>query len=124
MSINYTVAEINNGVAKIQYDDGTWTFVEIQDGWEQADLDDWVHQMIPPHLKTNTVDTSGIAVGTQRASAEKPAPTIVLTYEDNRKAEYGTTEQQLEYITENGLSAWQTKVAAIKAKYPKPADDA
>ena len=38
---------------------------------------------------------------------------------DNRKAEYGTVEQQLEYITENGLTKWQENVTAIKKKYPK-----
>ena len=38
---------------------------------------------------------------------------------DKRKAEYGTVEQQLEYITENGLTKWQENVTAIKKKYPK-----
>ena len=38
---------------------------------------------------------------------------------DNRLGEYGTPVEQLEFITENGLEAWQTKVAEIKAKYPK-----
>jgi hypothetical protein len=37
----------------------------------------------------------------------------------NRIKEYGTIAQQIEYITENGLDAWQTKVNTIKAKYPK-----
>jgi hypothetical protein len=37
----------------------------------------------------------------------------------NRLKEYGTMAQQIEYITENGLDAWQTKVNNIKAKYPK-----
>ena len=37
-----------------------------------------------------------------------------------REMEYGEAGEQLEYITENGLEAWQTKVAEIKAKYPKP----
>jgi hypothetical protein len=37
----------------------------------------------------------------------------------NRIKEYGTIAQQIEYITENGLDAWQTKVNNIKAKYPK-----
>jgi len=32
---------------------------------------------------------------------------------------YGSAETQLEFITENGLEAWQVKVAEIKAKYPK-----
>ena len=37
----------------------------------------------------------------------------------NRKLEYGTTEHQIENIIENGLSAEQTRVQAIKDKYPK-----
>ena len=36
-----------------------------------------------------------------------------------RKAAYGSLEQQIEYITENGIDAWQTKVAQIKADNPK-----
>ena len=38
---------------------------------------------------------------------------------DNRIKEYGSVAEQIEYITENGLDAWQTKVNSIKAKYPK-----
>jgi hypothetical protein len=38
---------------------------------------------------------------------------------DKRIKEYGSIVEQIEYITENGLDAWQTKVAVIKAKYPK-----
>ncbi|MDP6770962.1 MAG: hypothetical protein QF704_09735 [Anaerolineales bacterium] len=37
-----------------------------------------------------------------------------------RIAEYGSTEVQLEYIMENGVSAFQTRQQAIKDKYPKP----
>ncbi len=40
----------------------------------------------------------------------------------NRQKEYGTTKEQLEYITENGLDAWQTKVQEIKTKYPKESE--
>ena len=36
-----------------------------------------------------------------------------------RKDLYGKPEAQLEYITENGLEAWQTKVAEIKTANPK-----
>jgi hypothetical protein len=38
---------------------------------------------------------------------------------NKRIKEYGSIAEQIEYITENGLDAWQTKVAVIKAKYPK-----
>ena len=37
----------------------------------------------------------------------------------NRIKEYGSIAEQIEFITENGLEAWQTKVNSIKAKYPK-----
>ncbi|MDP6586689.1 MAG: hypothetical protein QF535_18685 [Anaerolineales bacterium] len=38
---------------------------------------------------------------------------------DARKLEYGSVEEQIEHITENGLDSWQTKVADIKARHPK-----
>ena len=38
---------------------------------------------------------------------------------DNRIKEYGSIAEQIEYITENGLDAWQSKVNSIKLKYPK-----
>ena len=37
----------------------------------------------------------------------------------DRVESYGKPEEQIEFITENGLDAWQAKVAEIKAKYPK-----
>ena len=37
----------------------------------------------------------------------------------NRVISYGDPQEQIEFITENGLEAWQSKVADIKAKYPK-----
>ena len=36
-----------------------------------------------------------------------------------RIKEYGSIAEQIEYITENGLDAWQSKVNSIKIKYPK-----
>jgi phosphatidate phosphatase PAH1 len=38
---------------------------------------------------------------------------------DNRQKEYGSIAKQIEYITENGLEAWPSKVQEIKTKYPK-----
>lgn len=42
------------------------------------------------------------------------------TWIENRVAFYETADQQIEFITENGLEAWQARVADIKARYPKP----
>jgi len=40
-------------------------------------------------------------------------------WEHARQLAYGMVETQIEYIVENGLEAWQTKVAEIKAAHPK-----
>ena len=45
----------------------------------------------------------------------KPKP----TYAELREAEYGTVQEQIEFITENGLVAWKARVAEIKARHPK-----
>jgi hypothetical protein len=38
---------------------------------------------------------------------------------DNRREEYGTIVSQLDEIYHEGLDAWKTRLANIKAKYPK-----
>ena len=41
------------------------------------------------------------------------------TWSDKRLEAYGYWTEQLEFITENGLEAWQARVAEIKARFPK-----
>ena len=41
-------------------------------------------------------------------------------YASRRSYRYGPPELQIEYIAENGLTAWQTHVDEIKAEIPKP----
>jgi hypothetical protein len=38
---------------------------------------------------------------------------------ENRRKEYGTWESQLDEIYHSGLDSWKTRIASIKAKYPK-----
>ena len=38
---------------------------------------------------------------------------------ESRVIAYGSATDQIEFITENGLEAWQTKVSEIKTEYPK-----
>ena len=120
--MQYTIPEINNGVAKVQYSDGTWTFVPLTEDMTEADLDDIVHHITPPHLLTGTTP-SFLSAGTTRTAAEKPAQEYVdprPKWLQDRQTAYGTLESQIEYITENGLAAWQTKVTQIKTDNPKP----
>ena len=124
--MQYTIPEINNGVAKVQFTDGSWTFVELTSDMTEADLDDIVYRITPPHLKTGTTP-SFLSAGATRTAAEKPVEEHVHTdprpqWQQDRQAAYGSAEDQIEYITENGLDAWQTKVAQIKADNPKPSE--
>ena len=38
---------------------------------------------------------------------------------ENRREEYGTIVSQLDEIYHDGLDSWKTRIASIKAKYPK-----
>ena len=83
--------------------------VTLQDDGKGAYIAEWNIKD-----KAKPTDDQLKAVESNADKLEKNAKAI-----DNRKAEYGTVEQQLEYITENGLTKWQENVTAIKKKYPK-----
>ena len=56
------------------------------------------------------------------AEDERVASEVQEGYPDwhvNRRLAYGREIEQIEFITENGVEAWQAKVAEIKALYPK-----
>ena len=38
---------------------------------------------------------------------------------ENRVKEYGSWQDQLDEIYHQGLDSWKTRIASIKAKYPK-----
>ena len=42
-----------------------------------------------------------------------------MSWVENRHVSYGSAEEQIEHIVENGLESWQSRVAEIKASYPK-----
>lgn len=46
-------------------------------------------------------------------------PEPIMTYAEKRSQAYGSAEDQIEFITENGLAAWQEKVLLIKQEFPK-----
>lgn len=122
--MQYTITDIENGIAKIQWSDGSWTFIEMNSDMTEADFDDEVFRSIPPQLKTGS-SPSFVSEGATRTAAEKTVAAPDVPTDDRpdwqiaRQAAYGDPADQLEYITENGLAAWQAKVAQIKADNPK-----
>tara|TARA_Y100000114_G_C11692556_1_gene294339 strand:- start:410 stop:763 length:354 start_codon:yes stop_codon:yes gene_type:complete len=116
--MKYTVSEITNNIAKVTFSDGTWTFIELQADMTEAIFDDYVANVMPPHLKTGSGTPSFLKEGQTRTATKitvDPNPSWL----DARLAAYGTLESQIEYITENGLDAWQSHVAKIKSDNPK-----
>ena len=97
-----------NGVAEVDFS----TDVLLQD--------DMVNGVSNPYIKEWNLDIAK-PTDEQLASYEAAANTLEANAQvvANRKAAYGSLEQQIEYITENGIDAWQTKVAEIKANNPK-----
>tara|TARA_R100001509_G_scaffold163486_1_gene138131 strand:+ start:190 stop:567 length:378 start_codon:yes stop_codon:yes gene_type:complete len=124
--MQYTLSEINNGIAKVVWSDGSWSYVEMTSEMTEAEFDDAVFRAIPPNLKTGS-KPSFASAGTTRTAAAKPAETVTTSAPTDdrpdwmkaRQTAYGGLPEQIEYITENGLEAWQTKVAQIKADNPK-----
>ena len=86
--------------------------VVLQDDGQGAYIKEWnVEGVAKP------TDAQLDALSSQATTLENNAIAVA-----NRQKEYGSLAEQLEYITENGLDAWQTKVQEIKTKYPKESE--
>ena len=86
--------------------------VVLQDDGQGAYIKEWnVDGVAKP------TDEQLDALSSQATTLENNAIAVA-----NRQKEYGSLAEQLEYITENGLDAWQTKVQEIKTKYPKDSE--
>lgn len=85
------------------------TEVTLQDDGKGAYIAEWNIKD-----KAKPTDDELTAKKSEADKLEKNAIAVA-----NRKSEYGTIQQQIEYITENGLTKWQENVTAIKKKYPK-----
>ena len=93
-----------NGVSNVDF----LNDVMLQDDGQGAYIKEWNLAIAKP--SDEQLASYEAAANTAEANAQVVA---------NRKAAYGSLEQQIEYITENGIDAWQTKVAEIKADNPK-----
>ena len=119
--MNYTITEIINGTATVQFEDGAFLFVELNDALTEEDFDDMIFNVAPPQLRAGGTVPSWLVEGQQRTAAAKPEAegTTMPVWLVERLRAYGDPNTQIEFITENGLEAWQAKVAQIKADNPK-----
>ena len=83
--------------------------------------DNYSNGVSNPYIKEWNGDGVAKPTGGKREALTSQAETLEnnAIAVANRQKEYGSTEKMIEYITENGLEAWQSKVSEIKTKYPK-----
>lgn len=121
--MQYEVTAINNGVVTVSYEDGSWAEVPLYEGMTEAEVDAAILAFGPKALGTPAF----LSVGYTR-SINPPAdpvmpdlatPDTTMAWFQARTEAYGPVEAQIEYITENGLEAWQAYVAQVKANNPK-----
>ena len=126
--MKYTIRELVAGSARVDFADGSWADVPVLDGDTKEVFDTRVGTYATKTNKGNPdwISTSTVGTVTQGTIADS-----VVVYDgtdedpdpkwlSSRKTEYGALETQIEFITENGLGAWQTEVARIKTKFPRP----
>lgn len=119
---NYNIEKVEDGIATLRYADNSWAELVLASDMTQEDLDDLALQFAPK----SGVAPSFATVGFTSTASAKPEPVEPEVVDDRpawliaRQAAYGSLGSQLEYITENGLEAWQAKVAQIKTDNPKP----
>lgn len=93
-----------NGVAEVDF----LNDVLLQDDGQGAYIKEWNLDIAKP------TDAQLNSYETQANTYEANQQVI-----SKRKSLYGSLEQQIEFITENGIEAWQTKVQQIKTDNPK-----
>jgi len=125
--MEYTVEKIENGVATFRYADGSYANATLSQAMLPEEVDDLAYAYAPKE----GVAPSHVSVGQVRNAVQMQAPEPIdeadpvvdmPDYIQNRMAAYGDVYGQIEYITENGLEAWQAHVAEIKAQYPAPTE--
>lgn len=125
----YTVTKSDSNGLTVTYEDGSWAVLPVTVDMLPEDIDDLAAQFAPKNLQAPAF----ISVGTQRSAVAKPAEEPIAPVDPNeefvddrpayliaRMEAYGPASSQIEYITENGLEAWQAHVDEIKAANPKP----
>jgi len=97
---------------------GVWTQVWVKTLKQPEQVEGWEITSVDEPFESGKIAEQGLPFWD--GSEWKMTWTLRdATWLEARVQEYGSLDKQVEYITENGLDAWQTKVAGIKAAFPK-----
>ena len=118
--MDYKITARDGSKVTIEYTDGSWAELDINSTTTKSHFEQMVKDFAPKTNADVTVDWLSVGDKTTTEEEEVVEPPSDPDWLIARLSAYGTHSEQLEYITENGLDAWQTKVAEIKAANPKP----
>lgn len=122
--MEYTIREIKDGVAVVDYTDGSWAQIPMTATMTEDEFKDTVRAFGPKEAAA----PEWVTTGTFRAAPPVEAPaapiveeeeTVVPDWYISRQEAYGSPASQIEFITEHGIDAWRTHVEAVKALFPK-----
>mgnify|MGYP005705551407 CR=1 FL=1 len=119
--MDYTINEVVDGNAVVTFADGGWANVPVMSNDTKETFEERLRGYASTVARPNP---AWIAAG-------QTGSIVQLEFDDGdpanhpawlaaRIAAYGSWASQLEFITENGLTAWQEEVAAIKRANPEP----
>ena len=126
--MDYTITELTDGNAVVTFADGAWANVPVLTEDTKETFEKRVQGFATKTVGSNPdwIAASQTGSVTQVALGDEIEPITSIEGEElpdwlqARKDAYGGWASQLEYITENGLTAWQEEVARIKALHPQP----
>ena len=126
--MDYTITEVTDGNAVVTFADGAWANVVVLATDTKAQFEKRVKTFAPKTGVANpdwiAADQTGSVVQDdyveppEEVAGEDAVRDVLPAWMQARRDAYGDPISQLEYITENGLEAWQAEVAKIKAKHP------
>lgn len=118
--MDYKITARDGSKATIEYPDGSWAELDINSTTTKSHFEQMVKDFAPKSDADVSVDWLTVGDKTIVEAEDTSEESVVADWLMKRLTAYGTHSAQLEYITENGLDAWQTKVAQIKSDNPKP----
>ena len=118
--MDYKITQRDGAKATIEYTDGSHAELSINSTTTKSHFEQMVKDFAPKSDADVSVDWLSVGDKTTEEVEEIIAPSTNPDWMIARIKAYGLPSEQVEYITENGLNAWQTNVAQIKTANPKP----
>ena len=125
--MDYTITELSDGNAVVTFDDGAWANVPVLTEDTKETFEERVQGYATKLPQSNPAWIAASQTGSiTQIEFEANAVVTPASDDDNpawlnaRIAAYGSWASQLEFITENGIAAWQEEVENIKLAHPRP----